>query len=106
MIKNTIRVLIVLGTIVSALLLPKKAYKTFLPVTLFSTACQLAEILYFSLHKLWKVKGGPGVLMCNASILVVGPYFFSNLWAFHLTRESLSNTFMATVTVEKIVRIQ
>src|SRR5699024_6151741 len=102
MIKNIIRGFIVLCAIGAACSLPKKAYKQYLPVTLFSTACQLVEILYFTLHKLWKVKGGPKSAMCHASILVVGPYFFSNLWAFHLSKGKFVRYFFINLIADLI----
>ncbi|MTW86113.1 hypothetical protein F3157_10640 [Virgibacillus dakarensis] len=89
MLKNFIRIVIVLCTIGSACLLSKRSFVKYLPVTLFSSASVLAEILYFTVHKLWKVKGGPGSLICNTSILVLGPYFFGTLLSFQLSKGKL-----------------
>ncbi|WP_010677340.1 hypothetical protein [Bacillus timonensis] len=89
MIKNSIRVFIVLCSIVAAVLLPKKSYIKYLPVTLFSTSVLLFEIFYFTVHKLWKVKGGVGAMVCDTCILILGPYFFANYWVFSLSKGKL-----------------
>ncbi|MCM3568039.1 hypothetical protein [Neobacillus mesonae] len=86
MLKNSIRVFIVLCSIIAAVLLPKKSYIKFLPVTLFSSTVLLLEIFYFTVHKLWKVKGGASAMVCDTLILIMGPYFFANFWVFHLSK--------------------
>ncbi|QQZ09896.1 hypothetical protein [Heyndrickxia vini] len=86
MIKNSIRVFLLLSSIVAAFILPKKSFTKYLPVTLFSSSVLLAEMFYLTIHKLWKAKGSPGVMICNTFVLVLGPYFFANLWVFHLSK--------------------
>ncbi|MEH7224082.1 hypothetical protein V7112_09760 [Bacillus sp. JJ1566] len=86
MIKNSIRVFIVLCSVAAAVLLPKKSYIKYLPVTLFSSCVVMFEIFYFTVHKLWKVKGGVGALVCDTCILMLGPYLFANYWVFHLSK--------------------
>lgn len=89
MLKNIIRIIIVLCTIGTGCLLPKKAFINYLPVTLFSSVCQLFVILYLTTHKLWKMNGGQKSTICNSSILIVGPYFIANLWVFVLSKGKL-----------------
>lgn len=86
MLKSVIRIILVLCSIVAAWQLPKKSFIKYLPVTLFSSAVVMIEIFYFTVHKLWKVKGGPAAMMCHVLVLIAGPYFFANLWAFHLSK--------------------
>lgn len=86
MLKNLIRIFLTVSSILAAWYLPKKSFVKYLPVTLFSSSILLAEMFYLTIHKLWKAKGGPGVMTCNTSVLVVGPYFFANLWVFHLAK--------------------
>ncbi|THE13855.1 hypothetical protein E1I69_06510 [Bacillus timonensis] len=86
MIKNSIRVFIVLCSVVAAVLLPKKSYIKYLPVTLFSSVVLMFEVFYFTVHKLWKVKGGAGAMVCDAMIFMLGPYVFANFWVFHLSK--------------------
>ena len=86
MLKNLIRILLTVCSILAAWYLPKKSLVKYLPVSLFSSGILLFEMLYLTVHKLWKAKGGAGVMMCNTSVLIVGPYFFANLWVFHLSK--------------------
>ncbi|MDR4890392.1 hypothetical protein RGU12_23090 [Fredinandcohnia sp. QZ13] len=86
MIKNSIRVFIVLCSVVAAVLLPKRSYITYLPVTLFSSVVLMFEVFYFTVHKLWKVKGGVSAMVCDAIIFMLGPYVFANFWVFHLSK--------------------
>ncbi|RFB12555.1 hypothetical protein DZB84_18940 [Bacillus sp. HNG] len=86
MIKNSIRVFIVLCSVVAAVFLPKKSYITYLPVTLFSSVILMFEVFYFTVHKLWKVKGGVSAMVCDAIIFMLGPYVFANFWVFHLSK--------------------
>ncbi|MEH7382084.1 hypothetical protein V7138_16610 [Bacillus sp. JJ1533] len=86
MMKNSLRVLIVLCSVVAAVFLPKKSYITYLPVALFSTSVLLFEIFYFTVHKLWTVKGSVREMVCDALIFILGPYLFANFWVFNLTR--------------------
>lgn len=86
MIKNSIRIFIVLCSVVFAVLLPKKSYITYLPVTLFSSSVLMFEIFYFTVHKLWKVKGSVGAMVCDVCILILGPYLFANFWVFNLSK--------------------
>ncbi|MEW9677350.1 hypothetical protein ABRT01_14380 [Lentibacillus sp. L22] len=94
MIKNSIRIFIVISAIGSIIFLPKKSFLKYLPVSLFSSVITLSEILYFTIHKLWKVKGSPSVMMCNAAVLVVGPYFLASLWVFHLSKGKFLKYFL------------
>ena len=86
MLKNSIRIFIVLCSIIAAVFLPKKSYIKYLPVTLFSSCVLLLEIFYFTVHKLWKVKGGASAMVCDVLILILGPYLFANYWVFHLSK--------------------
>ncbi len=86
MLKNGIRVFIVLCSVVAAVLLPKKSYIKYLPVTLFSSSVLLFEIFYFSVHKLWKVKGSVEAMVCDTCILILGPYLFATYWVFNISK--------------------
>ena len=76
MLKNLIRIFLTASSILAAWYLPKKSFVKYLPVTLFSSSILLSEMFYLTIHKLWKAKGGAGVMTCNTSVLIVGPYFF------------------------------
>jgi hypothetical protein len=89
MLQNMLKIFLVLTSIFSAFFIPKKSLVKYIPVTLFSSTTLLAEILYFTTHKLWKVKGSQKGKTSTALSLVFGPYFFSNLWVFHLAKGSL-----------------
>lgn len=102
MIKNSIRVFIVLCSVVAAVLLPKKSYTKFLPVTLFSSSVLLFEIFYFTVHKLWKVKGGAGAMVCDTCILILGPYFFANYWVFNLSKGKFLPYFIINLVADWI----
>lgn len=86
MIKNSIRIFLTLCAILAAWFLPKRSFVKYLPVTLFSSSILLAEMFYLTIHRLWKAKDGPSAMTCNTLVLVLGPYFFANLWVFHLTK--------------------
>lgn len=86
MLKNSIRVFIVICSVAAAVLLPKKSYIKYLPVTLFSTSILMFEIFYFTVHKLWKVKGSVSSMVCDTCILILGPYLFASYWVFSLSK--------------------
>ncbi|WP_335366617.1 hypothetical protein [Bacillus sp. JJ1521] len=86
MLKNGIRIFIVLCSVVAAVLLPKKSYIKYLPVALFSSSIIMFEIFYFTVHKLWKVKGSVGAMVCDVCILILGPYLFATYWVFNLSK--------------------
>src|SRR5690606_11528433 len=83
---NLLKILLVFFSVISGFFLPKRSIVRYLPVTIFSTATILLEILDFTIHKLWNVKGGRKGIFSTALSLVIGPYFFSNLWVFHLSK--------------------
>lgn len=86
MLQLIIRVSLILVSVLSAFFIPKKSLVKYLPVTLFSSTTLLAEILYFTTHKMWTVKNAQKEMTSTALSLVLGPYFFSNLWIFHLSK--------------------
>lgn len=86
MLKNGIRLFIVFCSVAAAVLLPKKSYIKYLPVSLFSSSILMFEIFYFTVHKLWKVKGSVGAMVCDTCILILGPYLFANYWVFSLSK--------------------
>ncbi|MBY0098752.1 hypothetical protein [Mesobacillus maritimus] len=86
MAQNVIRVIFVVLPLLSAFFIPKKSFVKYLPVTLFSTLTVLAEIFFFIEHGLMKVGGGKKRLTSTAFLFTFGPYFFSNLWVFHLAK--------------------
>lgn len=86
MVQNMLKIFIVITSMFSAFFIPKKALVKYLPVTLFSSATLLAEILYFTTHKLWKVRYGQKGMTSTALSLVFGAYFFTNLWVFYLSK--------------------
>ena len=97
MVKNMIRLMIVLGTVASATLLTRHALRKYLPVTLFSTIIQLSEIFYYAIYKKWQVKGKPGALICDALILVTGPYFMATLLSFQYAKGKFIRYFLINV---------
>ena len=76
----------VLFSVLSAIFLPKHSLIKYLPVTLFSSSVVLCEVLYFTTNNLLKVKNGLKGIPSIALLLVFGPYFFVNLWVFHLSK--------------------
>jgi len=86
MAQNVIRVIFVVMPLLSAFFIPKRSFVKYLPVTFFSTLTVLAEIFYFIEHGLMKVGGGKKRLTSTAFLFAFGPYFFTNLWVFHLAK--------------------
>jgi len=86
MLQNLLKVFLVLSSIFSAFFIPKKSLVKYIPVSLFSSATLLAEILYFTTHNLWKVRNGQKGMTSTALSLVFGSYFFTNVWVFHLSK--------------------
>lgn len=84
----TIKISIFLASWLSVFFLPnkKKLFVKYLPVSLFSTMLLILEIFYFTVNKLWYVKGPKKNLFQTAMLLVFGPYLISNIWFFHLSK--------------------
>lgn len=79
------RILIILVSWCSLLLVPKKSFFKFLPVTLFSTIFLLVETFLSLKFKWWKVKGGIHGMINSAFTFIFGPYFVGNILIFHFT---------------------
>ena len=86
--QNFIRLSLFIGSWLSLLFLPnkKQLITKYLPVSLFSTMNVIAEIFYFTTHKLWEVKGGKKNVTNTAFLLAFGPYVALNLWFFYLSK--------------------
>ncbi|MDQ0229154.1 hypothetical protein J2S19_000404 [Metabacillus malikii] len=83
-----IRLSLFLISWISVIFIPnkKKVFIKYLPVTLFSTVVVMCEIFYFSIHKLWKVKGGKKSLTQTTFLLLFGPYIVLTVWSFYLSK--------------------
>ncbi|KAB7672053.1 hypothetical protein F9279_03770 [Bacillus sp. B1-b2] len=79
------RIFIIIVSWCSILLIPKKSFFRFLPVTLFSTIFLLVETFLSLKFKWWKVKGGIHGMINNAFTFIFGPYFVGNILIFHFT---------------------
>lgn len=75
---------IILWSIV-ILLLPKRSFKKFLPVTLFCACIFLIQSLLNPIFKWWDVKGGVKYRIFDDLAFIFGPFFTINLWVFHFT---------------------
>lgn len=65
--------------------LPKKSFKKYILVTLFSSSVMFIEALFNLVFKWWTVKGGTKYKLFDAIAFILGPFFFSTLWVFHFT---------------------
>ncbi|MDQ0270957.1 hypothetical protein [Cytobacillus purgationiresistens] len=65
--------------------LPKRSFKRYLPVTLFTSCILLIETLLNLIFKWWKVKGGTKFIIFDDLAFIFGPFFTINLWIFHFT---------------------
>ncbi|TCJ02215.1 hypothetical protein E0Y62_20290 [Cytobacillus praedii] len=103
MIVNFFRVFnaIVLWAIV-ILFLPKKSFKRYLPVTLFSSSILLIQSLLNILFKWWKVKGGTKFLIFDDLAFIFGPFFTINLWVFHFTYGKFSLYTLTNLVIDTI----
>lgn len=84
MLHNIFRLLMVVFSWASLLLYPRRAFKRFLPVTLFVTAMVSILLLISKPYRLWKVTGGLGTKLLNDLSFTFGPFFAANLWVFKL----------------------
>ena len=84
MLHNIFRLLMVVFSWASLLLFPRRAFKRFLPVTLFVTALVSILLLLSKPYRLWKVTGGLGTKLLNVLSFTFGPFFAANLWVFKL----------------------
>ncbi len=102
MLQVIIRFVLISASALSLVFIPKKSLVRYLPVILFSSVTLLAEILYFTTHKLWKVKKGQKGMTSTALSLVFGPYFVSNLWIFHLSKGKFFKYFLFNIVADLI----
>ncbi|KAB2335631.1 hypothetical protein [Bacillus mesophilum] len=79
------RIAIVLISWTSILFLPKKSFRKYLTVTLFSACVLLSETMLAFAFKWWKVKGGVKDMVYGSFSFVFGPFFAINMWIFHFT---------------------
>jgi hypothetical protein len=84
MLLNIVRLGLVVISWSSMLLYPKRAFKRFLPVTIFVTTLVSILLVLSSPLKLWKVTGGLGSKIINDLSFTLGPFFAANMWVFKL----------------------
>lgn len=89
MLHNIFRLSMLLLSWSTLLLYPKRAFKQFLPVTLFVTGLVSILLLLSHPYKLWKVSGGIGTRIYNDLTFTLGPFFAANLWVFKLAYGSI-----------------
>lgn len=89
MLVNIVRLGMVLLSWSTLLLYPKRAFKLFLPVTLFVTGLVSILLLLSTPYKLWRVSGGLGTKIFNDLSFTLGPFFVANLWIFRLAYGSI-----------------
>ncbi len=89
MLHNIFRLCMLLLSWSTLLLYPKRAFKKFLPVTLFVTGLVSILLLLSHPYKLWKVSGGIGTRIYNDLTFTLGPFFAANLWVFKLAYGSI-----------------
>jgi hypothetical protein len=85
MLHNFFRIGMVLFSWATLLLYPRRAFKRFLPVTLFVTGLVSILLILSKPYKLWKVTGGLGAKLFNDLSFTLGPFFAANLWVFKLS---------------------
>lgn len=84
MLHNIFRLSMLLISWSTLLLYPKRAFRKFLPVTMFVTALVSILLVLSHPYKLWKVSGGIGTRIFNDLSFTLGPFFVTNLWVFRL----------------------
>ncbi|WP_079509259.1 hypothetical protein [Mesobacillus jeotgali] len=89
MIHNIFRLMMVLISWATLLLYPKKAFKHFLPVSLFVTGLVFILLILSKPYKLWRVSGGLGSKIINDLSFTLGPFLTANLWVFRLAYGSI-----------------
>ncbi|MBS8264361.1 hypothetical protein DYI25_07925 [Mesobacillus boroniphilus] len=89
MLRNIFRLCMMLISWSTLLLYPKRAFKRFLPVTIFVTGLVSILLVLSHPYKLWKVSGGTGTRIFNDLSFTLGPFFVTNLWVFRLAYGSL-----------------
>ncbi|MBT2685565.1 hypothetical protein [Bacillus sp. ISL-37] len=89
MLHNIFRLCMLLISWSTLLLYPKRAFKRFLPVTIFVTALVSILLVLSHPYKLWKVSGGIGTRIFNDLSFTLGPFFVTNLWVFRLAYGNL-----------------
>lgn len=89
MLHNILRLCMLLISWSTLLLYPKRAFKRFLPVTIFVTGLVSILLVLSHPYKLWKVSGGSGTRIFNDLSFTLGPFFVTNLWVFRLAYGNL-----------------
>ena len=84
------------------LFLPKRSFKRYLPVTLFSSSILLIQTLLNIIFKWWKVKGGIKLLIFDDLAFIFGPFFTINLWVFHFTYGKFSLYSLTNLVLDAI----
>jgi hypothetical protein len=89
MLHNIFRLCMLLISWSTLLLYPKRAFKRFLPVTVFVTVLISILLVLSHPYKLWKVSGSIGTRIFNDLSFTLGPFFVTNLWVFRLAYGNL-----------------
>lgn len=89
MLFNIFRLGMVLISWSTLLLYPKRAFKRFIPVTIFVTLLVSILLVLSNPLKLWRVTGGLGAKIFNDLSFTLGPFFATNLWVFRLAYGNL-----------------
>ena len=85
MVSNLIRIGLIIISWISILLLPKPAFRKYLPVSILCSLMVVCGCFVSYRYKWWKVKGGITELIFMDFSFIYGPFFAGTLWFFHLT---------------------
>ncbi|WP_102347789.1 hypothetical protein [Bacillus sp. Marseille-P3661] len=80
-----IRLVLVITSWASLLLLPRRSFAKFLPVTLFTSLLVLFLSALSLRYHFWVVKGGLKGKLATDLSFIFGPFFAGSLWVFHFT---------------------
>ena len=85
---GSIKVSLFLISWLSFIFLPnkKEVFVKYLPVWLFSSLTLACEMFYFTIHKLWILKGGKKSQTSTAFLLLFGPYTVLTIWVLYLSK--------------------
>ncbi|WP_018707752.1 hypothetical protein [Siminovitchia fordii] len=85
MIPNITRIVSLIISWISAIFLPKSAFRKYLPVSIFCSLLVICGCFLSYRYKWWRVKGGIKELIFHDLSFIFGPFFVGTIWIFHLS---------------------
>ena len=85
MVPQFIRLGLFLTSWVSLIFLPKRSFRKYLPVSVFTSVLVLIVCALSISYKFWVVKGSKTTRVLNDLSFVYGSFFAGTMWIFHLT---------------------